>query len=111
MAKNNQTKPKGCLICGKSIESGGRGLCSSHFNIFVRHRKKLTEQGRIEFEDQLVAEGKLLPSRQGKRSGVDDPFEESVKKLIQKNPSLAKSVTESLDSKTIQNHPRKKLKG
>jgi hypothetical protein len=110
MAKNDKNKPKGCLICGKDTESGGRGLCSSHFNIFVRHRKKLTDQGRIEFEAQLVADGKLLPSRQGKRADVEDPFEESVKKLIQKNPSLAKSAIEDLDEKTVENHPKKKPK-
>jgi hypothetical protein len=65
----------------------------------------------MEFEAQLIAEGKLLSSRQGKRSNVEDPFEESVKQLIQKNPALVKSVTEPDDEKLVEKFtPNKKPK-
>ena len=69
---------------------------------------KLTPEGRIELELQLIAEKKLLPSKQGKRPDVPDPFEGTVKRIIKKNPALAKSATEPQDDEITAKFTTKK---
>lgn len=60
-----------CIICE---EDGGRltrGLCIKHHTRYVTARKKIPEDRREAYDEYLVANGLLLPSRKGRRVDPD----------------------------------------
>lgn len=86
-------KPK-CLVCGTDAGRITRGLCSAHYLQMQRRLQKLTPAAAAAWEEQLIAEGKLLPKRQGKRPNVGDPFAESFEKIKQAMPGALKTASE-----------------
>lgn len=60
-----------CLSCGKTTQQMTRGLCSKHYQQFVRARKKLAmEDSELEaqrWEAWLIQNGQLLPPDPGRR--------------------------------------------
>jgi hypothetical protein len=75
-----------CLICGTKgteAEPTRRGLCVQHYARFHRWVQRIADANDIRaFEDRLIAECKLLPSRQGQKSADDDPFAEAAAQFL-----------------------------
>lgn len=49
-----------CLACGKA-ENKRRGLCVQHYHQFLRAIAAMPKRKRIEFEEELIREGRILP--------------------------------------------------
>lgn len=89
MTKNNQRDK--CLLCERASQS--RGLCTPHYLQFTRKRSLLSEESAAKWEEELIANGKLLPSKQGQRE-VPNAFSEDFEAFVRENPSSIKLPTE-----------------
>ena len=88
--RNDANKHQKCLICERNRATNKRGLCTGHYLQWRRHMDKLTPEGQVELERKLITAKKLLPSRQGKRPGIVDPFQGMAQKLVAENPDFVK---------------------
>lgn len=53
-----------CLVPGCETPSAKRGLCDNHYQLFWRTRAKFRgKRRRRDYEDRLIADGLILPSR------------------------------------------------
>jgi hypothetical protein len=59
---NETDEQETCLLCGGSGRLR-RGLCSSHYQAFLREWRQIPEANRDAFEQELIAAGMLLPRK------------------------------------------------
>lgn len=84
-----QKKPHatGCLVCGDSVESGARGLCSAHYRAFRETLESLTsDEAKKAFEEDAIRDGWLNPRKHGGRPAKSwSPFAELAEKARKKH--------------------------
>ncbi len=52
-----------------------RGLCSAHYQVFIRHLRKITPEFKEAFKDELIEKSMLLPvAKTGRKRKTEDPF-------------------------------------
>jgi hypothetical protein len=71
-----------CLVCENARLK--RGLCSKHYQEFLRRKDSLPEEQQYLWEKRLINNNQLLPARQGNRSNTnafDEEFEAFKKEL------------------------------
>lgn len=61
-----------CIVCGTAVSGRRRGLCVTDYTRFRTALLQVDVEERDEFEELQIQEGRLLPSRQGQRGGLDD---------------------------------------
>jgi len=61
-----------CIQCGKAEGHRRRGLCNTDYMRFIKARNQLDESHVEEYEERLMDQGLLLPSRQGQRKPPAD---------------------------------------
>lgn len=111
MAKTDSDS-EGCLICGSKHGRINRGLCTSHYLKMRRQMLRLNEAGQAELERLLIADGKLLPAKPGKRPGAENPFEVVAEILIAEHPEFEYQVKplDDPDPKELLENARRKKK-
>lgn len=65
-----------CLICGEPAEK--RGLCLPHYGQFRVALAGVAPSERYGFQQKLIRQGKLLPSRQGQQLDKKNVFREEA---------------------------------
>jgi len=75
--KSTKTDRPTCLVCGASGRLR-RGLCQTDYERYRRAKERLPEDRRGAYEEECVARGILLPSRQGCRGVEDDVFAQTL---------------------------------
>jgi hypothetical protein len=83
-----------CLICGlKKSENNRirRGLCVNHYQQFQRALSGIEPSKQDAFEQMLIDNGQLLPSRQGQRE-EPNPFSEAAQQFMQSLPESDKKI-------------------
>lgn len=61
-----------CVVCEVEVEGRRRGLCTTDYNRFLSAIRQLPSEKREMFESKLIERGRLLPSKQGQRAGIED---------------------------------------
>ncbi|QDT07964.1 hypothetical protein K227x_63940 [Rubripirellula lacrimiformis] len=73
-----------CLICGDEVRT--RGLCTKHYAQFNRRKRSMTRQQAEAFEEKLIADDLLAPSKQPGRPAADDPFADVAEAIMSRYP-------------------------
>ena len=97
-----------CIVCGEVTTSVQRGLCIRCYERFRRAKQKVAAAERLEFEQLLVDNGQLLPSRQGK-SVVDDVFADAAAAFMASRSSEAEQLIAEVE-KGVEAHKKKVAK-
>ena len=63
-----------CIVCGEKSSERRRGLCGKHYEQYRRAKLSVSPEQIEEFEELLVEQGRLMPSVQGKKPGVENVF-------------------------------------
>lgn len=71
-----------CIVCGKKSRDRRRGLCIADYNRFRNALAQVPPDQRGRFEKLLIEQGKLLPSRQGKRLDDENAYEIELRKFL-----------------------------
>lgn len=80
-----------CIVCDKLEADRRRGLCVLHYNRFRSALQSVPAKNRDQFQQKLIDEGHLLPSKQGQRVDLhDDVFAQVAEQF------LARADAESL---------------
>ena len=77
-----ETNTETCLVCDSSRLK--RGLCSKHYQEFLRRKDSLPEEQQDLWEKRLIEKNQLLPPKPGNRSNTnafDEEFEAFKKQL------------------------------
>lgn len=61
-----------CLLCDKLATR--RGVCTGHYFKFVRAKGELNRTERMDFDIQMVREGKILGVGQIRELTTDNPY-------------------------------------
>lgn len=80
-SKTTKSATDRCLICGRKLRLV-RGLCNTHYIQFQKAQKPLSPVQIDAFEEELIAAGKLLPSRQGQKQVASNPFLQVAEELF-----------------------------
>lgn len=67
-----------CLLC--EAEADRRGLCKYHYSQFRTVLHETALQDRPALEARFIRNGELLPSRQGQRFDIINPYRESARR-------------------------------
>ncbi len=67
-----------CVVCEKAEDNRRRGLCVTDYNRFRQALLQVPQDRRQEFEALMIAQGRLLESRQGRRAVTDDVFADAL---------------------------------
>lgn len=102
-----------CLInnehCSQSSARLRRGLCNAYYAQFRRELDRLPAEEQDEFDDYLVAQGRLLPSRQGQRDS-DRVFADAVEEFRRDRIRAGSKAANSAAKKQLQRQDEKKSK-
>jgi hypothetical protein len=74
-----------CLLCdtqGNDEAPLRRGLCTAHYTQFRNELMKKQGDDRKAFEAKAIEMGLVLPSRQGQRADISNPFRELAEELL-----------------------------
>lgn len=88
MSEPTEPSPKACFVCGDKTTRLRRGLCTRHYQQFIKKQASLHdergEQAAETFENDCIWEGLLQPKRRGGRRYQDDqnPFEQIAKHAL-----------------------------
>ena len=65
---------RGCLICGKKTALN-RGLCSTHHSRYYKVVKRMTDEQKAIYDQELIQRGYLLPLQKRGPKVKENPFE------------------------------------
>lgn len=85
-----------------------RGLCDNHYMMFQRSLKQIPANKQDAYEESLIAAGKLLPNRQGQKSGTNNPFLDAAKEFLEPQQKKLAARAEALADELAK--PKKKGK-
>ena len=72
-------------MCGKEFKRLTRGLCHADYQKFRREMDKLSTPEQDALEELAIAQGKLLPSKQGRRPEVHNVFADFAEQIRRKS--------------------------
>ena len=86
-----------CVVCTVESEDRTRGLCTTDYNRFLSAFRQLPTEKRAEFELQLIEHGRILQSRQGQRTGIEDNvFAEELATFLGTAPQTEEQIREAI---------------
>lgn len=75
-----------CIVCNTESRGLRRGLCVTDYTRFRTAWRQVPRDQRKQFEELLIKEGQLMPSRQGQRGGLEeDVFQRFLTQFLKGN--------------------------
>lgn len=87
-----------CIVCEVQTSERTRGLCVTDYNRYLSALRQIPAERRESFELKLIERGKVLPSKQGQRLGIEDNvFAIELAEFLQRQPLTESEVQDAVD--------------